>query len=680
MPYSAKRLRLFALTALVTPVFQTAGFAQQSLNLRDINSLQLKQVQPSSEDRNFIQGALAAGDTVFGDTSRRFDSFSFDGQAGQVMRITVTSASFVPVVLLVEESTGQVIGNQTGDANTVSLTQQLPQDGQYVLRVTSVEVPGEGDYQFQIVEIREVIRSETEADRLFNQGYDLALQGQFEAAISLYEQALAIYQEMSDRAGEMLTLLNLGLAHNAFGQYEQAISFYEPLLNFAQEDTANTESQLKQRQWEGDALGGLAISYRELGQYERAISLFQEQIPILQELEDRFEEGRALGRLGIAYRVSERYEQAIEVLLQRIDIAREIDDRAGEGSGLGNLGLAYDGLGQYEEAIEAFEQRLVITRELNQLDRESLTLGNMAETYVNLGEIEEAIALLQQGLKIAREINYTDQEVRILDRLESLSVFSTSTGSEILAVEDVLDENSREIALGFDDGEPVSRRLSNTHQIQGIAGQNILIHLESSDFVPYIVLVNETEGFAQQSTSETTLQDDAWVVATLPVDGTYDVWVTMQDPEGQGSYQLTITQADAAALLLSDAANYFRQASEQYDSKNFQEALRLNEQSLNLYRSDAVRERFEELSLMQESRLLGNIGNVYDGLREYETAIEFQEQAIDLKRQIEDHSGEAFSLNNLGRTYRRSGADDLAIKAYQQALMIWREINNSLGE
>ncbi|MEM6432585.1 MAG: CHAT domain-containing tetratricopeptide repeat protein, partial [Cyanobacteria bacterium P01_D01_bin.115] len=46
----------------------------------------------------------------------------------------------------------------------------------------------------------------------------------------------------------------------------------------------------------------------------------------------------------------------------------------------------------------------------------------------------------------------------------------------------------------------------------------------------------------------------------------------------------------------------------------------------------------------------------------------------------EDHSGEAFSLNNLGRTYRRSGADDLAIKAYQQALMIWREINNSLGE
>lgn len=678
MHSSMKLFNLLLASALTLPLAQTANSSQQLVNTISAESSQPKQAEAASDQSDFTQGNLEEGDSVYSNTNRRFDAYSFAGETGETIRMTVTSEAFVPMISLVDETTGDVIRRETGEAGTAILTHELPRDGNYTFLVNATDVPGAGRYQFKIVTVREVPSAATEADRLLSEGQDLARQGQFETAIQAYEQALTLYREMGDRSGEILTLLNLGLAHSAFRQDEQAISFLEPALTLIRaEEAADNEAQLRQRRLEGEALGGLAIAYRELGEYEQAIALFREQIPILQELGDRFEEGRVLGRLGIAYRESEQYEQAIEVLQQRIEIAREIGDRAGEGSGLGNLGLAYDGLGQYEQALEAYKQRIEIARELNQLDRESQTLGNMAETYISLGEIETAVELLEQALEIAREINYTDQESRILERLESLPAFSTSAGSKILSLDGVLDENSEEIALGFDGGEPTSRRPRNTHQIQGVENQNILIHLESDDFVPYIILINsETKDFSSQSLAENTLSGDAWLITTLPSSGIYDVYVTTHNPESSGSYRLTVVEADTASLLLSDASNSYIQASEQYDLENYQEALKLYKQSLDFYQSETVRAAFPELSRRQESFVLGSIGNSYDALGEYGTSIEFQELAIELKREIPDRSSEALSWRNLGNSYFRLGNLEKSTEAYQEALSIWQDIGS----
>ena len=405
---------------------------------------------------------------------------------------------------------------------------------------------------------------QAEATELFNQGGQQFSQNQLQEALHSWSQALQIYQDIGDVDNQIFVLTNMGLAYQTLGQYERAISSFEDLLVIVRE--------LKESQGASEEL--------------------------------KAEEGRIIGQLGLLHREFGQYEQAVEFLEQRIEIAREIGDRAGEGAGLGNLGSAYDGLGQYEQAIDAYEQRLIITRELGQRDRESLTLGNLAETYIVLGEIQTAVELLQQALEIAREIGDSEQEVRILKRLQSLADFSANSETVFLNIEGTLDENSEEITQRFDDETPDLRLAIEAHQIVGKSGQVVTIRMQSDGFIPRILLLDvEANALIAESFPENTLQNDVWLVVTLPQDGIYEVYATTHQENIQGSYQLEVSEAETADLIFSDATNLYRQALEQSDLENYQAALQLYEQSLNFYRSEAVRTKFSTLSLRQEAFL-----------------------------------------------------------------------------
>ncbi|NER79360.1 MAG: tetratricopeptide repeat protein [Leptolyngbya sp. SIO1D8] len=522
---------------------------------------------------------------------------------------------------------------------------------------------------------------QAEADRLFSEGVQQFNSSQLQQALDFWEQALQIYQEIGDRSGARITLNNLGEVHRNLGQYQQAINFFEQSLEIMHEIVGSSEETLQQRVAKSRILGALGITYLELQQYQQASDIFQQQIAILSQLENRenrLEEGWAFGNLGIVYRESGQYERAIEVLEQRIEIAREIGDRAGEGSGLGNLGLAYTGLGQYAQAIAAYEQRLIITRELDQRDRESLTLGNLAETYISLGEIEKATELLQQSLEIAREIGYGEQASRSLNRLEELEPQNAFTPIDIEAI---LGEGSIDIAFGFDDDTPEARRPVNVHEIQGLAGLTIAIQVESESFQPNLFLVDSEANAVVARTDDVSVsRGHAWLILTLPVDGAYELYVIGSEEDARGLYRLKIDAADTGALALAEATYLSGQALEQYEAGAFQEALQFYTQALELYQREATRSTFPEISRQQEAIALGNIGNAYDGLGNYDLAINFQEQSIALKRQIGDRQGEAFSLNNLGNTYSRLKDYENAIEAYQIALAIWRDIGDQAEE
>jgi tetratricopeptide (TPR) repeat protein len=77
---------------------------------------------------------------------------------------------------------------------------------------------------------------------------------------------------------------------------------------------------------------------------------------------------------------------------------------------------------------------------------------------------------------------------------------------------------------------------------------------------------------------------------------------------------------------------------------------------------------------------LNSLGNSYYSLGEYQRAIEFYQQSLDIKREIDDRLGEGNSLNNLGNAYRFLGQCQWAIELYQQSLEIFREIGDRLGE
>ncbi|WP_334951909.1 tetratricopeptide repeat protein [Nostoc sp.] len=77
---------------------------------------------------------------------------------------------------------------------------------------------------------------------------------------------------------------------------------------------------------------------------------------------------------------------------------------------------------------------------------------------------------------------------------------------------------------------------------------------------------------------------------------------------------------------------------------------------------------------------LTSLGNAYNSLGQYQRAIEFHQQSLEISREIGDRNGEGNSLNNLGSAYCSLGQYQQTIKFLQQSLEIFREIGDRNGE
>ena len=75
-----------------------------------------------------------------------------------------------------------------------------------------------------------------------------------------------------------------------------------------------------------------------------------------------------------------------------------------------------------------------------------------------------------------------------------------------------------------------------------------------------------------------------------------------------------------------------------------------------------------------------SLGNAYDSLGQYERAIAFYQQSLDIFKEIVDIQGESISLIGLGNAYYSLGQYERAIAFYQQSLDIFKEIGDIRGE
>jgi tetratricopeptide (TPR) repeat protein len=210
------------------------------------------------------------------------------------------------------------------------------------------------------------------------------------------EIALAAARRLQNRAGEGVTLGNLGIAYKNLGETRRAIQFYEQHLAIARE--------ISDRRGEGVALGNLGNAYYLLDETRRAVEFLEQNLVIACEIGDRRGEATALGNLGLAYADLGETRRAIQFYEQCRTIAREIGDRQCEGNALRNLGLAYAALGKTRRAIQFYEQHLTIALEIGDRRGEGNVLWNMSLVLDQLGERAQAIQYIEQALIIYEQL------------------------------------------------------------------------------------------------------------------------------------------------------------------------------------------------------------------------------------------------------------------------------------
>jgi tetratricopeptide (TPR) repeat protein len=75
-----------------------------------------------------------------------------------------------------------------------------------------------------------------------------------------------------------------------------------------------------------------------------------------------------------------------------------------------------------------------------------------------------------------------------------------------------------------------------------------------------------------------------------------------------------------------------------------------------------------------------NLSQVYKARGDYDTALRYLEQSLQICREIGDKAGEGTTLNNLGLIYQARGDYDTALRYSEQSLQLRREIGDKAGE
>ncbi len=152
-----------------------------------------------------------------------------------------------------------------------------------------------------------------------------------------------------------------------------------------------------------------------------------------------------------------------------------------------------------------------------------------------------------------------------------------------------------------------------------------------------------------------------WVLGAAP---------TIALPQSVRSpWQLAQSAIDSPQKLAAD--RLLQQGIQQYQTSQIRAALQSWEAAIEIYR--AIRHQGGEAAA------LGNLGNAYDALGQYQRAIEHHEQALAIDRQRGNLRGAAKSIHNLGNAYQSLGQYQRAITYYEQSLAIERQLGNQSG-
>src|SRR5579883_428697 len=107
---------------------------------------------------------------------------------------------------------------------------------------------------------------------------------------------------------------------------------------------------------------------------------------------------------------------------------------------------------------------------------------------------------------------------------------------------------------------------------------------------------------------------------------------------------------------------------------------RLSDQRRAIALTEQALELAEGQDRALEGSVLHNLAGISHAIGRTHKALRLYEQALAIRREVGDRSGEGTTLNNLGRVYDDLGQKPQALDYYQQALAIRREVDDRSGE
>lgn len=202
--------------------------------------------------------------------------------------------------------------------------------------------------------------------------------GQYAAAVSQFEQALAIHRTNKDIFNAASVLNNIGTAYFRQSVFDKASEYYIESLKLAE--------QIEDKYLTAICLGNLATVSFQQGDYDKALESQFKALRIRKTIEGKDESGILLFEIGNSYFNKKDTGNARKFYNEALQVLSASDDRQGIASVYSSLALMTpDYTGKLDFQLKA----QAIWDELNPGYTTSVTnLGNIAYTYLDLARYD----------------------------------------------------------------------------------------------------------------------------------------------------------------------------------------------------------------------------------------------------------------------------------------------------
>ncbi len=255
----------------------------------------------------------------------------------------------------------------------------------------------------------------------------LNLDAQYEKAIAVAEEGLALADHLQDTMARCLLLTQIGFAHYFLGQPQPALTALESALDMTPEADRETRRHITHI---------LGYVHFHLGNYARSVAYMQASYADHQAFGDYNGMAWAGLDIGAAYREMGQMGEAERYLTEHLDLARRIGARSAEAYGLIQLGSWELCRGHYVTAVALFQQALSAQQVLRtEHGRVAAELGTGLAFY-HLGDTADARHWLEQAVERARRIQHRR---RLMEALIGLGLAEIAAG-QLAAAHNALTE------------------------------------------------------------------------------------------------------------------------------------------------------------------------------------------------------------------------------------------------
>jgi tetratricopeptide (TPR) repeat protein len=233
----------------------------------------------------------------------------------------------------------------------------------------------------------------------------------YDTAEQRYQAALTIFKELGDRAGLAHSYGQLGILTQDRGDYDTAEQRYQASLAITEELGDRATNAITYHQ-----LGNLAYLR---GDYDTAEQRYQAALAIFEELGDRAAFATCYYQLGMLAQERGDYDTAEQRYQAALTIREELGNRAGLADSYHQLGMLAQDRGDYDTAEQRYQASLAITEELGNRAGAAATLSQLGILRTDQGRAADAVGYLVQSLAIRAELGLADAAGRDLRRLRN---------------------------------------------------------------------------------------------------------------------------------------------------------------------------------------------------------------------------------------------------------------------